>query len=89
MVDSRGSLKVKAIGGGTGHLNEYARYTGLGLQLALPVGLGCLAGYKLDAAWNTEPWLLVGGAVLGILVGFVTFFTTILKYEKREKDEQG
>lgn len=34
----------------------------LGLELALPIGVG----YWLDQRFGTHPWLLIGGAMLGI-----------------------
>lgn len=36
----------------------------LGLQLAFPM----LVGYWLDQRWQTKPWLLLLGALLGISV---------------------
>lgn len=36
----------------------------LGLEIALPA----LGGYWLDQSWGTKPWLLIAGAMLGILV---------------------
>src|SRR5262245_28563052 len=36
----------------------------LGLELALPI----LGGYWLDQRWGTQPWLLLVGMGLGVLV---------------------
>jgi|GEM_PF-3213558 len=35
---------------------------GLGFELVLPL----LAGYWLDRQWQTEPWCLLAGALVGI-----------------------
>lgn len=35
-------------------LNAYAKYSGLGLQMALIIGGGCYGGYKLDEYFKTE-----------------------------------
>ena len=34
-------------------------------------------GYWLDGRWNTAPWLLVTGLVLGIVVGFYELVKTV------------
>jgi len=43
-----------------------AKITTVGLEMALPAGLG----YWLDRKWNTEPWLVTVGALLGFFAGF-------------------
>jgi F0F1-type ATP synthase assembly protein I len=40
-----------------------SRIGALGLELAVPIGLGAW----LDLRWGTRPWLLMAGAILGIL----------------------
>ena len=35
------------------------------LEMVIPAGLG----YWLDRKWNSEPWLLVCGAVVGFVLG--------------------
>ena len=39
--------------------------TTVGLEMALPAGLG----YLLDQRWSTGPWLVSCGAVVGFAVG--------------------
>jgi F0F1-type ATP synthase assembly protein I len=34
-------------------LNAYAKYSALGIQMALIIGGGCYAGYKLDEYYKT------------------------------------
>jgi hypothetical protein len=43
------------------------------------VGLGMLGGRWADARLGTEPWLFLLGAVLGIAVGFYSFFLIVLR----------
>lgn len=43
-------------------------------QLAGSVGLGTALGWFLDKKLGTGPWLLVGGSLFGIGVGFYLFF---------------
>jgi F0F1-type ATP synthase assembly protein I len=49
-----------------------AGYTLIGAILLLG-GLG----YVLDSRWGTAPWLLVGGLILGIVVGFYELAKTV------------
>lgn len=46
-------------------------YMGLGLQLAGSMLLYVIAGYFLDRWLGTEPWLLIVGAVVGMISFFV------------------
>ena len=47
-------------------VREAAQYLSLGMQLALTMVVCSLGGFALDRALNTEPWLLVTGAFLGM-----------------------
>ena len=57
-------------------------YLGLGFELAAPPLLGVFIGYYLDRRFATTPWLLITGAMLGILVGFYGFFRAVLPSRK-------
>jgi len=35
-------------------LNAYAKYSALGIQMAVIIGGGCYGGYKLDEHFNNE-----------------------------------
>jgi ATP synthase protein I len=54
-------------------------------QLAGATGLGTLAGWWLDKKLATGPWLLVGGAILGIGLGFYLFFKILMNLDKARK----
>jgi F0F1-type ATP synthase assembly protein I len=70
---------------GTG---DYRRYIGLGFQLPGAILLGVLLGWWADGWFGTKPWLLIGGAALGMVAGFTSFILTVLKAE-REAAEHG
>ena len=53
---------------------------GLGFEIAVPVVLFMFAGYKADGWLGTEPWLFVVGALLGVTVGFYSFFKRVLQF---------
>jgi F0F1-type ATP synthase assembly protein I len=53
---------------------------GLGFEIAVPVVLLMFAGYKADGWLGTEPWLFVVGALLGVTLGFYSFFKRVLQF---------
>ncbi|MCK6446364.1 MAG: AtpZ/AtpI family protein [Planctomycetes bacterium] len=62
---------------------DFGRYAGLGLQYALTVVLLTGLGWWLDARWETTPWLLVVGAVLGSVAGFVNLVRAVPRSRPR------
>ncbi len=57
-------------------------YMGLGTELAASVAGMLLIGYFLDQHFNTSPWLLLTGAVIGTIGGFYNFFREVQKLGK-------
>ena len=55
---------------------------GLGFEIAVPVVLFMFAGYKADGWLETEPWLFVVGALLGVTIGFYSFFKRVQRYSR-------
>jgi F0F1-type ATP synthase assembly protein I len=54
----------------------------LGLTFALSIGgLGYL-GHRLDGHWDSEPWMTLVGALLGMVLGFVNLFRLVLPPRK-------
>jgi F0F1-type ATP synthase assembly protein I len=51
----------------------------IGWTFVIAVGGGAWLGYKADAYFATKPWLLLLGAVLGMVVGFYRFFVVVLR----------
>ena len=64
--------------GSPGQFRSPRAYLGLGFEIAVPVVLFMYLGYKLDSWLDSEPWLLGLGAVLGVSVGFFSFFRRVL-----------
>jgi F0F1-type ATP synthase assembly protein I len=61
-------------------LNNLARYSGIGAQVAVPVVLGLLAGRWLDNHFLTkQPLFTAGLALLGVFIGLYIVFRDILK----------
>lgn len=53
-------------------------------QLIGGVGLGVAGGIGLDRWLHTDPWGILGGSMLGMTVGFIGFFRSITKADKRK-----
>jgi len=54
-------------------------YLGASTSLVASVGVFAGLGYWLDQkVGNRTPWFLLGGAFLGMVGGFVSFFRTVL-----------
>jgi F0F1-type ATP synthase assembly protein I len=66
-----------------GGMHAYVRYTGIGLQFVLTIGLGLLAGYGLDHLLGTDPWLMMVGALVGSVGAMVWVVKTVLRMEAR------
>lgn len=50
-----------------------------GTQLAVAVLVGLYGGYRLDARWGTDPWLLLVGGALGLVGGMYSFLAPFLR----------
>ena len=55
--------------------SDYARYAGLGFQLAASIALFALGGWWLDERLGSSPWLLL----LGVFAGFGGGLYSLLK----------
>jgi len=60
-------------------------YLTMGIQLAVPVVVFFFLGRWLDGKWNSSPWGMIGGIVLGGAGGMIKFITSALKLS-REQD---
>ena len=61
---------------------EIGPYVGLGLQLAITVGVMTFIGIWLDGEFETTPVLTVIFAFLGVGLGMYSFIKTVLKSDK-------
>lgn len=60
-------------------LIEAARYAQIGVMMVAPMALLGGIGYALDRRFTTAPWLLLGGLLLGMVAGFVNFFSLVMR----------
>ena len=66
-------------------LHEASSYLSLGMQLALTMVFFVAGGYFLDRWLGTEPWLLLVGAVLGMISVFVHLFRLVAQLNKKSE----
>jgi F0F1-type ATP synthase assembly protein I len=60
-------------------LKAVGPYLDLGVTFVVAIGGGAWLGHWADQQWGTDPWLLLVGAILGIVVGFYHFFSVVLR----------
>ena len=71
-------------------LHDLGRYSGYGIAWVLTTLLLGWAGLVLDERLGTGPLLLISGAVLGIVAGFVTLYTrAVVESAARKGDSPG
>jgi len=69
-----------------GSMKGAARYAGAGMELAAAVSALCLAGYWFDRKFETSPWGLLIGAVIGIVGGLYNLIRPVLKDSLRSME---
>jgi F0F1-type ATP synthase assembly protein I len=46
---------------------DYYRWMGFGFEFCGVIAVCCYGGYRLDAYFNTSPWLLLAGFFIGFM----------------------
>jgi len=67
---------------------EIAPYLNISSFFLAAIILFAWIGYRLDKVWDSEPWGLVFGAIIGIVVGFYNFFRTVSRPPDRTKKNE-
>lgn len=55
-------------------LRDYAQFISLGAEIAAGIFVPILIGYWLDEYFETSPWILLGGCLVGIINIFILIF---------------
>lgn len=64
-------------------LRDYARYSGLGIQMAISLGLPIYGGWWLDERYASSPWGILGGIVFGLVSIFSLLYKLTLQSRKK------
>ena len=64
--------------GPRGWLGEIGPVLTMGLELAIAVVGMFFIGRWIDASWNTAPWGMFTGLILGVVGGFIRFIRRAL-----------
>jgi ATP synthase protein I len=67
-------------------LRGLAPYLTLGIQLALSIVVFFFLGKWLDGRFNTSPWLMLGGLLLGGGGGMYKFITSVMKLGQQQDE---
>ena len=64
-------------------LNAYAKYSALGVQMAVVIGGGCYGGFKLDEYYkNTTPIFTIILSLLSIAIAMYIVLKDFIKHSK-------
>lgn len=66
-------------------MREAGPYLGLGMQLGMTVAFFTIGGYFLDRWLGTTPWFILGGALLGMVAGFIKVVRVSAEMSERSK----
>lgn len=67
---------------------DHVAITTLGLEFAVAEILGVGLGFWLDKKYQSSPWLLVAGAVVGFMLGMYIVWRRAKDMEREKKDER-
>lgn len=59
---------------------EYAKYLGLGAEIAALLVIPIIGGFFVDKFFNTKPF----GIIIGSLIGLIGFFALVLRLAKEQ-----
>jgi F0F1-type ATP synthase assembly protein I len=65
----------------------FGSFLTMGLQLALTVVIFFFLGRWLDEKFDTRPWLMMAGLVIGTVGGFINFIRTAASMGKQADHE--
>jgi F0F1-type ATP synthase assembly protein I len=74
----------KLFDGERGALRGFAPFLTLGIQLALSIVVFFFLGKWMDGRFNTSPWLMLGGLIIGGVGGMVKFITSVMKLGQQQ-----
>lgn len=58
------------------------KYSATGIEMAMAVAVGAIGGNWLDTQFNTSPWLVTFGIVLGFVMAGRTVVRVVTQYKR-------
>ena len=49
---------------------DYVKYSGMAIQMGVAIALPTYLGWYLDRLWSSEPWAVLAGVFLGLVLAF-------------------
>lgn len=65
------------------------RLVGVGWYIGVCIFLGVIGGLWLDSKFNTEPWLVIVGLLLGVFLAFYGVYRMILPNMGKKQNKGG
>lgn len=65
-------------------LRDYARYSGLGIQMAISLAIPLYAGWWIDDHYGSTPWGILGGIFFGLASIFALLYKLTIQSGKKK-----
>jgi F0F1-type ATP synthase assembly protein I len=61
---------------------NWGRYLGIGLEIAIGVALGYVIGAWIDRRWDSSPWGVLAGTMIGLAGGLYLLIKDAIRMNK-------
>lgn len=69
-------------------LNQYARFSGIAIQMGVIIGISAWGGKKLDEYFNlNKPYLTIVCSLVGVAVALYLIIKEVINMGKKDADE--
>lgn len=69
-------------------LNQYARFSGIAIQMGVIIGVSAWGGKKLDEHFNlNKPYLTIVCSLAGVVIALYLIIREVIKMGKNDTDE--
>ena len=59
-----------------------AQHASIGLEMAIAIAIGWGLGTWLDEKFDSDPWLMITGLILGVAAGFMGIIRVIRQHQR-------
>ncbi len=86
-LGSAAAVRRKEIEGKARRVYRAARYASLGIEVGLSVVVGAALGWFIDGEFESGPWGLIIGVILGTFAAFRSLYQTTTRFAAQEERE--